>query len=171
MSLDMECRWFEQSSLAAGARHGHARAADSALRYVNSGGPATRRRTERVVVSVLRDDASPFHLPRTLRAGIRFGALDPLGCVLAALARCGFDDPEQLRARHASPVQPLLCRVLPTPEWAVDAATASDDALLEQALLLGLCTAYQYDPARPVLWTRASLTRCVELHEPAGFYA
>jgi hypothetical protein len=40
-----------------------------------------------------------------------------------------------------------------------------------RALLLGLCTAYQYDPARPVLWTRASLTRRVELYEPAGFYA
>ena len=47
----------------------------------------------------------------------------------------------------------------------------ADDSILEQALLLGLCTAFQYDPARPVLWTRASLTRRVELYEPAGFYA
>jgi hypothetical protein len=38
-------------------------------------------------------------------------------------------------------------------------------------LLLGLCTPFQYDPARPVLWTRASLLRRVELYQPAEFYA
>jgi len=53
----------------------------------------------------------------------------------------------------------------------VQVARATDDAILGQALLLGLCTTFQYDPARPVLWTRASLTRRVELYEPAGFYA
>ena len=48
---------------------------------------------------------------------------------------------------------------------------APDDEVLRHALLLGLCTAFQFDPARPVLWTRASLTRRVELFEPAGFYS
>ena len=43
--------------------------------------------------------------------------------------------------------------------------------ILEQALLLGLCTAQLFDPARPVLWTQASLTRGLELFDPAGFYA
>jgi len=47
----------------------------------------------------------------------------------------------------------------------------TDESILRQALLLGLCTSFQYDPSRPVLWTRASLTRRVELYEPAGFYA
>ena len=51
------------------------------------------------------------------------------------------------------------------------ATFAREDAVLREALLLGLCTAWQYDPARPVIWTRASLTRHVELHDPAGFYA
>ena len=137
----------------------------------NTGGPMSRRRTERVVVSVLRDDASHIRLPRTLRAGLRFGALDPLRCVLDALARLGLDDPEQLRARHPAPSRPLLCRVVPHAPWALPVEQAAPDELLAQALLLGLCTPYQYDPARPVLWTRASLTRCVELHEAEGFYA
>lgn len=137
----------------------------------NSGGPMSRRRTERVVVSVLRDDASRIRLPRTLRAGLRFGAADPLGCVLAALARVGLNDPEELRLRYAAPGRPLLCRVVRAARWAVDVARAPDDTLLQHALLLGLCTAYQYDPARPVLWTRASLTRCVELYDAEGFYA
>jgi hypothetical protein len=139
--------------------------------HANSGGPMSRRRTERVLASVLRDDASWIRLPLALRAGLRFGAADPLGCVLAALARAGLDDAEQLRARYASPARPLLCRVVPNATWAADAISTSDDALLGQALLLGLCTPYQYDPARPVLWTRASLTRCVELYDAEGFYA
>jgi hypothetical protein len=37
--------------------------------------------------------------------------------------------------------------------------------------MLGLCTAHLYDPGRPVLWTRASLKRVLELFEPGGFYA
>jgi hypothetical protein len=60
---------------------------------------------------------------------------------------------------------------VPNAAWSIPVEGASDDAVLEQALLLGLCTAFQYDPARPVLWTRASLTRCVEMHDAAGFYA
>ena len=42
---------------------------------------------------------------------------------------------------------------------------------LRNALLLGLCSAWQYDPARPVIWTRASLDRSVELYAPGRFYA
>jgi hypothetical protein len=172
MSLDRESLWYEEWLASSGPTAiRHARSAVEPTRHANSGGPITRRRTERVVVSLLRDDTSRLHLPRTLRAGLRFGRADPLSRVLAALARIGLDDPEQLHARYAAPPQPLLCRVVPNASWAEDVSTLPDATLLEHALLLGLCTAYQYDPARPVLWTRASLTRCVELHDPAGFYA
>jgi hypothetical protein len=139
--------------------------------WANSGGPMSRRRTERVVASLLRDGSAPLQLPRVIRAGLHFGEREPLDTVLEALARAGFDDAELLRDRYAAPATPLLARVVPDARWGVQVARASDDAILEQALLLGLCTAYQYDPARPVLWTRASLTRRVELYEPAGFYA
>ena len=43
--------------------------------------------------------------------------------------------------------------------------------VLRQAFLLGLCTAVQFDPRRPVLWTQASLTRRVELYHTTEFYA
>jgi hypothetical protein len=46
----------------------------------------------------------------------------------------------------------------------------ASDALY-QALVLGLCTAWCYDPRRPVLWTRTSLTRQLELFDGRGFYA
>ena len=139
--------------------------------WANSGGPMSRRRTERVLASVLRDVAAQIRLPRVIRAGLHFGEREPLDAVIESLARAGLDDAEDLRARYAAPAAPLLVRVVPNARWGVHVSRASDESILEQALLLGLCTAFQYDPARPVLWTRASLTRRVELYEPRGFYA
>ena len=140
-------------------------------RQANSGGPMSRRRSEQVIASLLRDEAAPLRLPRVIRAGLHFGERDPLDAVLESLARAGLDDAELLRSRYAAPSTPLLARVVPNARWGVAVGRASDDAILEQALLLGMCTPFQFDPARPVLWTRASLMRRVELYEPAGFYA
>ena len=111
-------------------------------------------------------------MPPMLRAGLAFAVYqDPLERTLESLARFGCDDPEQLRQRFALPEEPLLARVVPDARWAVAVLIADDETILRQALLLGLCTAYQYDPTRPVIWTRASLTRRVELHAPGRFYA
>ena len=131
----------------------------------------SRRRTERVVASVLREDASRIRFPQVIRAGLHFGDRDPLQAVLESLARLGLDDAEQLRDRFQAPATPLLVRTVPDARWGVRIEQGADESILRQALLLGLCTPWQYDPSRPVLWTRASLTRRVELYEPAGFYA
>jgi hypothetical protein len=139
--------------------------------YANSGGPMSRRRTEKVVASVLRDGTARFRLPQVIRAGLHFGDRDPLQAVLESLARIGLDDAEALRERFPAPATPLVARVVPDARFGAQVGRSSDETILQQALLLGLCTAYQYDPARPVLWTRASLTRRVELYEPARFYA
>jgi hypothetical protein len=141
----------------------------------NSGGPASRRRTESVRASVLRSDTDPegpVRMPSMLRAGLHFAVYhEPLQRTLESLARLGHDDPEQLRERFRLPEEPLLVHVVPDAKWAVAVLVADDETILRHALLLGLCTAYQYDPARPVIWTRASLTRRVELHAPGRFYA
>lgn len=142
-----------------------------AQQIANSGGPQSRRRTEHVVASVLRDQGSRIRFPQVIRAGLHFRNKDPLQAVLESLARIGLDDAERLRDRFEVPATPLLVRTVPGARWGVYVELATDESVLQQALLLGLCTAWQYDPSRPVLWTRASLTRCVELYEPAGFYA
>ncbi len=36
--------------------------------------------------------------------------------------------------------------------------------------MLGLCTAQLFDPARPIIWTRSSLSRVVDLFDLQGFY-
>jgi len=149
-----------------------AQLADAKARvWANSGGPASRRRSVRVVASVLRESSAKFRLQRGIRVGLEFHGRDPLQSVLEALARVGLDDAEALREWFDPHPTPLLARVVPDANFAAQVGWDSDEKILRQALLLGLCTAFHYDPSRPVLWTRASLTRRVELYEPAGFYA
>ena len=153
-----------------GDRWAHLAAARARV-WANSGGPMSRSRSVRVVASVLREHSAKFRLQRVIRVGLHFRGLDPLQAVLESLARVGLDDAETLREWFDPPGRPLLARVVPDANFGAQVGYDSDETILRQALLLGLCTAYHYDPARPVLWTRASLTRRVELYEPAGFYA
>ena len=62
-----------------------------------------------------------------------------------------------------------LSHYLETPPTPVKTLVPVD--ALYQALVLGLCTPWRYDPDRPVLWTRTSLTRQLELFDGRGFYA
>jgi len=136
----------------------------------NTGGPMSRTRTERISVSVLGNDRGAVRCPRVLRLGIDFGRRNPLECVRRVLKQRGFADAEEARACVALPLEPCICRPDPAPT-PVPFATMSADDFLFQALVLGLCTAWAYDPARPVLWTHTSLTRRLELFDGRGFYA
>lgn len=121
----------------------------SGERSANSGGPMSRRRTERVLATVLREGASRIRLPRVIRAGLHFGQRDPLQAVLESLARFGLDDAEQLRETFSAPAARLVVRSVPDARWGVHVDRCRDEAVLRQALLLGLCTSCVYDPARP----------------------
>ena len=139
-------------------------------RLANSGGPMSRRRTERLKATVLGRDDGAIRCPRVLRVGLDFGRRNPLTWVRGLLTSCGFSDEHEARAAIVLPLEPCLCRpdpaARPTP---ID--TLGPDAALYQALVLGLCTPWRYDPGRPVLWTRTSLTRQLELFDGGGFYA
>jgi hypothetical protein len=102
--------------------------------------------------------------------GLDFGAADPLVVVRDLLHACGFDDEEEAHRAVALPASPCICRVDARIQPAPFGSLEPDDALY-QALVLGLCTAWQYDPGRPVLWTRTSLTRRLELFSGQEFYA
>jgi len=102
--------------------------------------------------------------------GLDFGRRNPLNVVRDLIHACGFDDEEDARQAIALPSFACICRVdenlRPTPV----ASIAPDDALF-QAVVLGLCTPWRYDPSRPVLWTRTSLTRRLGLYRGQEFYA
>ena len=144
--------------------------ADLYERVANSGGPSNRRRTERLSSTVLGRDDGAIRCPRTLRVGLDFGRKSPLASVRRLLTRCGFANEHDARAAMALPLEPCLCRPDPSARPAPVDTLRPEDALY-QALVLGLCTPWRYDPDRPVLWTRASLTRHLELFDGGGFYA
>lgn len=139
-------------------------------RLANSGGPSSRRRTERLSATVLGRDDGAIRCPRVLRVGLDFGRRNPLTWVRGLLETCGFADEREARAAIALPLEPCLCRPDPAARPAPVDTLRPDDALC-QALVLGLCTPWRYDPDRPVLWTRTSLTRQLELFDGGGFYA
>jgi hypothetical protein len=139
-------------------------------RFANSGGPSSRRRSERLAGTVLGTDDGAVRCPRVLRIGLDFGTRSPLACVHALLKTCGFADEREARDALVLLAEPCICRPDPAPTPLPVMSLPAGDALY-QALVLGLCTAWCYDPRRPVLWTRASLTRQLELFDGGGFYA
>jgi hypothetical protein len=144
---------------------------DPRLRRANSGGPMSRTRKERIRATLLGNDNGLVRCPSVLRVGLCFPAGDPVDLLTGILAEEGYGSPEDLRDELAFPDHRLVARPSPDHFGSVDACHGARRDVLWNALVLGLCTAQLYDPSRPVLWTQASLTRRLELFDPAGFYA
>ena len=141
-------------------------------RLANVGGPMSRTRSEHIVSTVLGRDDGAIRCPRSLRLGLSFPSrADPVKAIVQLLQSNGFGSAEDLRDEFAVPEGRLICRPLDPKASRLAVRGGPEREILEQALLLGLCTAQLFDPARPVLWTQASLTRDLELFDPAGFYA
>jgi hypothetical protein len=136
----------------------------------NSGGPRSRTRTERLQATVLGESDGCIRSPQVRRLGLAFGDADPVETAWRLLTAEGLHDPEDLRRLFRLPQAPLICRADPELRPAPIARRSRRKAL-EDLLWLGLCTAWMFDASRPVLWTRASLTRRLEVFEGRGFYA
>jgi len=146
--------------------------ADGVLRrYANSGGPMSRTRKEHINSSLLGSDDGVIRCPLRIKLGLTFTDTNPVNWMEAMLRAVGLRDPEELRGRYTVPAGKLICVPRPAGAPRLEASRFKHEEVLEQALLLGLCTAQLFDPARPVLWTETSLTRSVELYDPRGFYA
>ena len=148
------------------------RAADMAIHEQRAnagwGGPPSRQRRERITSSLLGKDDGEIRCARVIRVG--FSLLkgeDPLEILEERLIDEGYDSLEDLKASIAIPDKRYICRPYLHPECRLDANPAE---VFHNALILGLCTAQMFDPESPVIWTRASLSRVVELFDPAGFY-
>ncbi len=131
----------------------------------------SRTRKERVCSTLLGRDGGPIRCPCVILLGLDFGGKAPLETLGRILAEEGYGSPEDLREDCPLPECRLVCRPLPPGTARLAVATGARAEVLCQALMLGLCTAQLFDPLRPVLWTQASLSRCLELFDPTGFYA
>ena len=138
--------------------------------YANSGGPGSRTRMETISSTLLGRDGGYIKCPRRIRLGLTFEDTHPVDLLESILAAQGLRDPDELRSKYALPQGRLICQPLSGSAKRLSAVTGARCDVLEQALLLGLCTAQLFDPKRPILWTETSLTRAVELFDPAGFY-
>ena len=134
----------------------------------NVGGPMSRTRTERIFSSLLTEESRVIRSRSVIQLALDFGPDDPLDVVYRLLRTAGIESPEALRGCCDIPGEGLLCRERPLEP--IDARTSEPALVLRQALMLGLCTRVLFDPARPVLWTHASLTRRVELYAIENFY-
>ena len=145
---------------------------DSFERLANIGGPMSRTRSEHIASTLLGRDQGAIRCPRSLRLGLSFPSrADPVKTMEELLHSHGFGSAEDLREEFALPEGRLICRPLDPEASRLSVRAGPEREVLEQALLLGLCTAQLFDSVRPVLWTQASLTRGLELFDPAGFYA
>lgn len=139
-------------------------------RVFNSGAPMSRSRNERIRSTLLDAAGDRVGLPRVLSVALNFEGFDPLDTIYQLLASMGIEDPEALRVRYALPDESCICRPS-TDLKPLRVSTAEPDEVLRQVALLGLCSAIHYDPRRPVLLTRASLTRWMVLYSGRGYYA
>jgi len=133
------------------------------------GGPPVRWRKEHIRSSLLGQDDGEIRCPRIIRLGFYLPGDDLLGDLNELIEAEGYHRSEDLRFGISIPLKPYICR--PTKERAPCPMSAPTTEILWQALMLGLCTAQLYDPSRPVIWTKNSLTRVVDLFDPEGFYS
>jgi len=132
------------------------------------GGHPARRRRERITSSLLGKNDGNIRCPRVIRIGFDLQeGQDPLSHLHDLLIDEGFERPEDLRQAIVIPGRRYICSPSKDPGCPLDGDPAE---VLRQALMLGLCTAQLFDPQRPVIWTRSSLSRVVDLFDPAGFY-
>ena len=135
----------------------------------NSGGPRSRSRELHLRATVLGSDSSSISCPKVRTVALNFGGEDPVARIWRLLKELGYPSPEAALEVHLQSARACVCCSFKgIARTAVE--TARPELVLEKALVLGLSTTSLFDPARPVIWTRASLTRRLALYDVRGFY-
>ncbi len=139
--------------------------------YANTGGPMSRTRKQNVSSTLLGREQGAVSCPRSRSLGLQFeegsSALEVMDSLLRSI---GMDAPQGLRELFMLPEKPLMARPLTDNPIRLCTVTGEPLQVLEQALWLGLSSAFLFDPGRPLIWTETSLRRNLELFEPDGFY-
>jgi hypothetical protein len=136
--------------------------------YLNVGGPSSRTRKEHIGSSILGIKGD-ICCPIILQLGLDFEGQDPVTVMQRILKKKGLSLPEELKPLYCKTTSGYICRTN-AEIVGVRVSRVPDSKVLKQALMLGLCTPYLFDPARPVIWTQESLTRRLELFDAGNFY-
>jgi hypothetical protein len=135
----------------------------------NTGGPMSRARLFSLKSSVLGSNSGPISCPKLRTVALDFGREDPVPFVRRLLDRLGYASPEAAKAALLPRTERCICCPL-SATYRTRVRNTRPETVLEKALVLGLSTPSVFDPARPVVWTRASLTRRLALYDFRGFY-
>jgi hypothetical protein len=119
----------------------------------------------------VKQPETAWNPPRADSILLEIEADSPVEFMEKLLEAEGYSSPEELRRRVDIPDTRLVCGPWTCQGGIVHTSLSTVDEVFKVALMLGLCTDCIYDPARPVIWTNASLDRAVELYEPGSFYA
>jgi len=132
----------------------------------------SRTRQEIIQSTILGDQTKSICWPQVLEAGLIFpDGVSPLECMRKLLRQGGYESPEQLRSCYDLPSALLVSRPAEESDLHFPKVLESDTrTVLGQALLLGLCGPWFYDPSRPVIWTNQGLSRRLQLFEVGAFY-
>jgi hypothetical protein len=136
---------------------------------LNSGSPRSRRREQPLRASLLGSRKQAPHCPLVLRVALDFGSSNPLRVMERVLGKCGFKSAEETGRAFMPEIGVCICRES-TRLQALIAESAPPESVLRAAVILGHSTPHFFDPARPLIWTRAGLERHLELFNPARFY-
>lgn len=136
----------------------------------NSGGPMSRSRELVLRSTILGEGSGPVTCPRVRSVALDFGKKNPVAYVRRLSEGLGYRSPEAARDALLGIFEPCICCVSSEIE-PTRVENLAPEVALEHALVLGLSTTALFDPTRPVIWTRASLTRRLHLYEIGRFYA
>jgi hypothetical protein len=135
----------------------------------NTGGPMSRSRHFCLNSSVLGSNSGPISCPKLRTVALDFGREDPVPYVRRLLEGLGYASPEAAKAALLPRTERCIC-CASSETYRTRVRNTRPETVLEKALVLGLSTPSVFDPARPVVWTRASLTRRLALYDVRGFY-
>ena len=135
----------------------------------NAGGPMSRLRKQELKFTLLGKGHDGLRCPRVMGAALDFDSLDPLRVVERVLKKCGFQAAEEAASVLMPRMGPCICRESELVR-AIDVRSAPPETVLRTALILGHATQFFFDPARPLVWTRSSLQRRLQLFSPSRFY-
>jgi hypothetical protein len=135
----------------------------------NSGAPMSRRRSFRLQTSVLGADSGPISCPKFRTVALSFGWADPVLYIRRLLAELGYASPEAAQEVLLPAARPCVCTAS-AELYRTRVRDTRPETVLEKALILGLSTTFVFDPERPVIWTRTSLTRRLAYYNFGGFY-